>query len=473
MCLQMFHRGHAKLLDTLMNAGHKLILGVHDDRSIYLNKGIRTGDPTITRVCNVRRMLRPQDEIFVVVDRDPTDCLKEVVPRLLRDGVDGGGGDYEEISGNFVDLSPRGEGSAAFERIVYMRGDDMPQFPGREYLESQGIEVIFLPYTQGVSATSLRNAWGCTIKVLDDRIAIALLEAHENHVYKPLRKSLERGVKNAASTRNGRAALANVVTPNRVTITSCACTIPYVVAMLLACRQQQSSTHSSSSSSSSAVIASLAYCSLAASLAFVHDMLDRLDGAVAGAYRSLGLPHDGNYGAYLDAMCDKVFGITALVVWVSIVVATLMKSPGMVMTSGVSAGGVFMVLFVALAAVKIPLHLMLATVRTQDYCRYLVSKKSTTTAIATTNGNSDGNGNKKDDDGKKPNVALPAVGEGKLATCSENVACMIAPLAWFFASFRVDGGVLANVLWGITCALMITSVDMAMRSLRHKLRARW
>ena len=103
MCLQMFHRGHAKLLDTLMNAGHKLILGVHDDRSIFLNKGIRTGDPTITRVCNVRRMLRPQDEIFVVVDRDPTDCLKEVVPRLLRDGVDGGGDDYEETSGNFVD----------------------------------------------------------------------------------------------------------------------------------------------------------------------------------------------------------------------------------------------------------------------------------------------------------------------------------------------------------------------------------
>lgn len=391
-CYDMFHRGHLKLFNTLMSAGNKLVVGVHDDRSIFLNKGIRTGDPTITRVCNVRRVLRPQDEIFIVVDRDPTACLREVVPRLRHEGFDGAG--------------------EPFGSIVYMRGDDMPNFPGRAYLEEEGVEVVFLPYTQGVSATKLRRAWGCSMKMFDDRLAMNLLEAHEVRVYKPIRKALERSVTAASATPAGKAALRSV-SPNRVTIASCLCTLPYVALVL----------HGSPAS-----------LVLAALLALVHDGLDRLDGAVAGAYRTLGLKHDGDFGAYLDAMCDKVFGILALLVWARVLYPSGDR-PEVAVT-------------LALTAAKLPLHIALGVVRTVDYRQFRAASK-----------------------GPAPKVALPAVGEGKLATCSENVGMALLPLA--FAARRAGLAVVSAGVWCAVVLLLTCSVDMAMRSLRHKLRARW
>lgn len=41
------------------------------------------------------------------------------------------------------------------QTALYVRGDDMPQFPGREVCEEM-MPVKLLPYTQGVSATMLR-----------------------------------------------------------------------------------------------------------------------------------------------------------------------------------------------------------------------------------------------------------------------------------------------------------------------------
>merc|ERR1719223_1697895 len=152
----------------------------------------------------------------------------------------------------------------------------------------------------------------------------------------------------------------------------------------------------------------------AAVLTIFHDMLDRLDGAVAGAlrkspdvrvdgprvYRKDHLVHDGEYGAYLDAMGDKAFGVTALV--------ALALQPGVVST--------LPYWFVAISALKLPLHVALAVTRTQDY-------------------------------------------RAKLATCSENFGCAVASLA-----LATD------------CAPAVTAVagllGVACRSLSHKLRAR-
>ena len=59
--------------------------------------------------------------------------------------------------------------------------------------------------------------------------------------------------------------------------------------------------------------------------------------------------HDGEYGAYLDAMGDKAFGVTALV--------ALALQPGVVST--------LPYWFVAISALKLPLHVALAVTRTQ------------------------------------------------------------------------------------------------------------
>ena len=51
----------------------------------------------------------------------------------------------------------------------------------------------------------------------------------------------------------------------------------------------------------------------AVACAVLHDALDRLDGAVATVCDVRGVKRDGDFGAFLDAMCDKVFGVVQLV----------------------------------------------------------------------------------------------------------------------------------------------------------------
>merc|ERR1719359_1146359 len=169
----------------------------------------------------------------------------------------------------------------------------------------------------------------------------------------------------------------------------------------------------------------------AAVLCVGHDMLDRLDGAVAGSlrkrpdvkvdgprvYRRGVLVHDGEYGAYLDAMGDKAFGISALLV--------LTLLPGLPMW------------WKAIALLKLPLHVVLSVVRTQDYLAKLRGASA---------------------------VALPAVGFGKLATCAENFGCAVAAFALGVGG--TDGGATIAAA-GVLSAL---SLDMAARSLSHKLR---
>ena len=42
------------------------------------------------------------------------------------------------------------------ESAIYVRGDDMPNFPGRHVVEKY-MEIKLLPYTEGVSSTELRK----------------------------------------------------------------------------------------------------------------------------------------------------------------------------------------------------------------------------------------------------------------------------------------------------------------------------
>ena len=448
-CFDMFHRGHLKLLTRLMSAGVKLVVGVHDDESVRVNKNIKTGDSSTKRFANVRLALRPNDEVFLVHAADPT-------PYWLG-GSDSRGRGVDSVLGRL-----RRQG---WEKFAYMRGDDMQDFPGRAALEKCGVPVHFFPYTQGVSATKMRAMWGLNMQVrgrehgrprrretprgperdpatgktprprprpaepsphhaaqvIPDAVANPLLAAHEACVYAPLRALLSR----LASCR----LFPRSITPNMVTFASVACALPY------------------------ALLTHYGWHLAACALCVFHDLLDRLDGAVAGVLRKRdgvttdgpkvyvgkALVHDGEYGAYLDAMGDKAFGITALL--------SLALLPAMAAGSPASLP----LWWSTLALLKIPLHAALAIVRTQDYRAKLRGES---------------------------NVALPSVGVGKLATCAENFGCAAASLAlglatpasagagWMGSFARAGGGARAAVLY--SGWLGVLSIDMAARSLSHR-----
>lgn len=40
----------------------------------------------------------------------------------------------------------------------------------------------------------------------------------------------------------------------------------------------------------------------------LHEFLDYMDGCMARSYKARGIYHNGDFGAFFDSMCDKVFG---------------------------------------------------------------------------------------------------------------------------------------------------------------------
>ena len=99
----------------------------------------------------------------------------------------------------------------------------------------------------------MSESWSTRMRLLPEAVSDTLLDVHETHVYQPLRKALE---KVAALSFFPRAVL-----PNHVTWMSMACALPFVL------------------------LTFYGWHFAAAALTIFHDMLDRLDGAVAGALR--------------------------------------------------------------------------------------------------------------------------------------------------------------------------------------------
>ena len=122
-CFDLFHEGHRRLLERMREYGHEVIVGVHDSRSIYKLKNRVPIDGTETRMLNVKRYA---DQVYCVAGTDPSNFIMSIVH--LREN----------------------------ETALYIRGDDMANFPSRHIVE-QLMPIKFLPYTVGVSSTKLRK----------------------------------------------------------------------------------------------------------------------------------------------------------------------------------------------------------------------------------------------------------------------------------------------------------------------------
>jgi len=120
-CFDLFHHGHVNLMNTMKKAGKTLIVGVHSDESIYELKKKHPIDPLAKRMENVKQHA---DIVFAIPAADPTPYILSAIPPNVKRGV-------------------------------YIRGDDMLNFPSRHAVEKL-LDVKFVQYTAGVSSTMLR-----------------------------------------------------------------------------------------------------------------------------------------------------------------------------------------------------------------------------------------------------------------------------------------------------------------------------
>ena len=122
-CFDLFHDGHRLLLQRMRQFGRETIVGVHDSRSIFKLKSRVPVDGTQIRMVNVKRYA---DQVYCVSGTDPSTFVTCIV----------------HLNEN--------------QTALYVRGDDMSDFPSRHVVEEL-MPVKFLPYTNGVSSTKLRQ----------------------------------------------------------------------------------------------------------------------------------------------------------------------------------------------------------------------------------------------------------------------------------------------------------------------------
>jgi len=140
-CFDLFHRGHQNVLHSLREFGYFIVAGIHDDESYFKLKNKYTIDNLETRMKNVKPFV---DQLFVIPSTDPLLYIKSVVS----------------------------EQDIATGSCCYARGDDMLNFPGREWVESV-MPVYFVPRTEACSSTLIRTIYHAEDESLRAKAAFA------------------------------------------------------------------------------------------------------------------------------------------------------------------------------------------------------------------------------------------------------------------------------------------------------------
>uniref|UniRef100_A0A6U9W537 SPX domain-containing protein n=1 Tax=Pseudo-nitzschia australis TaxID=44445 RepID=A0A6U9W537_9STRA len=140
-CFDLFHRGHQNVLLSLREFGAYLIVGIHDDESYFKLKNKYTIENLETRMNNVKPFA---DQIYVIPSTDPLVYIKNMVS------------DQDITNGS----------------CCYARGDDMLNFPSREWVESV-MPVHFVPRTEGCSSTLIRTIYHADNRELRQQAAFA------------------------------------------------------------------------------------------------------------------------------------------------------------------------------------------------------------------------------------------------------------------------------------------------------------
>jgi cytidyltransferase-like protein len=140
-CFDLFHRGHHNVLLSLREFGYFIVAGIHDDASYFQLKNKTTIENLETRMANIKPLV---DQIFVIPSTDPLVYIKSMVSQ--QDIYTGA--------------------------CCYARGDDMLDFPGRQWIESV-MPVHFVPRTEACSSTLIRTIYHSEDEELRKKAAFA------------------------------------------------------------------------------------------------------------------------------------------------------------------------------------------------------------------------------------------------------------------------------------------------------------
>jgi cytidyltransferase-like protein len=140
-CFDLFHRGHQNVLLSLREFGYYIVAGIHDDESYFKLKNKYTIDNLETRMNNVKPFV---DQLYVIPSTDPLLYIKSMVS------------DQDIETGS----------------CCYARGDDMLNFPGRDWVESV-MPVHFVPRTESCSSSLIRTIYHADDESLREKAAFA------------------------------------------------------------------------------------------------------------------------------------------------------------------------------------------------------------------------------------------------------------------------------------------------------------
>lgn len=125
--MDLMHEGHLNLLRKMRQEGDFVVVILHDDSSCFQIKG-KTPIQSIEQRINNLKYSQLVDNVIVSNSTDPADCFAFLSER------------YGEVC-----------------ELMFMRGDDNLNPPGFHYIKANGIPYKFVPYTRGISSTSLRG----------------------------------------------------------------------------------------------------------------------------------------------------------------------------------------------------------------------------------------------------------------------------------------------------------------------------
>ena len=132
---------HQNVLVSLRDFGYYIVAGIHDDHSYFQLKNKYTIENLETRMKNVKPYV---DQLYVIPSTDPLLYIQSVVSEK----------DIETGA------------------CCYARGDDMLDFPSRDWVESV-MPVHFVPRTEACSSTLIRTIYHSADKELGAKAAFA------------------------------------------------------------------------------------------------------------------------------------------------------------------------------------------------------------------------------------------------------------------------------------------------------------
>ena len=134
--MDLLHEGHLNLLQKMRDRGHLTLVILHDGFTTFRNKRKLPIENLEKRTRNL-------------IDTGLVDIIRYTFAESPDCQI-------EDVWADFR-LNNRGSinGESAWN-IVFMRGDDWADFPGRETLEQLDVPIEFVPYTKGISTSKLR-----------------------------------------------------------------------------------------------------------------------------------------------------------------------------------------------------------------------------------------------------------------------------------------------------------------------------